>query len=1669
MSIRSASPPAGVGARRPPPLGVALPSLALLERSHQPVHTSPKAESPRAGQRQFRLEQFSPLAGRPEPKSPTLPSVPEPQEMEQEEGAEEPEPEVGDNECSLRKLKSSLDRLTRSRKEYNRTKDNLVKKLSDIITKFWAKRIVSEDILKNGVPEPTPFERPGWEYRAIKMDLDDVEYEEHLRRLEEQAQARADLARKKERALPVYRMLQTLRELLDVLGDTPSVEELKALSNSRDNLEPVVFEDFGMKTLWESMKKALGAFVAGYESRLKEEECFKRLQTDAAEEVQKLFDQHAEQLRIIDSKLGGETPPTGEAKDFTNAYIELLAKAWEAAKKLDVKEGLPDVQMDRVVAHLQSVKEGRDDEKKQKREDLEAMLDQKDEVPSYLELVKLRKDVGTLGRELKEKYETVLNSHAVAQKALQDALAGFLYSASDVEKFRDELGGELDADTAAKVAARIPLLQKYAVAQSYREFLDKYVKMQVTTRPHTINRRIEVLENLPDELKDDNDATLAADARKRLEKEGYEKKKQLLDKFLNPPASDSGSDRGSPLPFEDAFSELQTLLDDETSELTPAAATVFTAEYMGKVRKEVGARALVKMNAAMAADDPKEIDIDAYKNWGVPDESLEEARQYNAYLKKEGRDKILARKYLYMPTKTVRTQSSIPAAGVFNGVLASPEDFDAVFGEWLEFSLVPKGLADPQVTAVVEELVDAVVGGEEDVSFTDNDPRAFTPERHWFSTWRKHYVLQDDDDEHVRLLLAARNRQTATTTRQSAVFKTIGDRARNFEAYTTLVATKQVALDRLRAEIGIQKKNGLETIPMDFEDGVLGNSMLSLLGHRARALEAQSAAITNFAAVVAGEEKKAPAAPTPDIDGVIAPEVQQDYLKQKAVLDVRKHRVEVRKGIKANVALAQRTAKLAFDQEVQKFRDPDGELAKLRADNADLLAQLEEGAIDPDPELLRKFAALKAKMAALNLASGMAKRKLSALQKTTADTKQRAKIKVKMEQSFVATAAALITFREATDKAQMEFDDLAQDKKQEKDGPPSVPDLNGLLLGSLFTAEQYDALFFDDPEPTTADTRASQWSKLVAKGSTAPISVDDISDISQAVFNKGYARKLLLEHVRNLVKFDEKAQKQFVQLSSCLGSDEDTAVDKLMPFFESMLRYRNTMVAVKLLLVSDHDRERKTVAAAEKTEKNRPALLTRTKQKLDVERNHIPVAFWVYARQLLALDQGRLPDAFVQSQPAFLPLRIFAPPRVGKSATSLVAASLAKRLGMLSFYACGPNKITPIGEWKQKLESIGWTPAVESAGTRTAKAKKHLVNYDAVTVDDVFGPPLYSTNTLVEKDMIIYSHNGPPDDLERAGALLATLKMSHRVVFHIRDESQFLNKKEEVDTKFGAIYDAPPPRELTMLRHYYGNLYSLNCLVSATLFPTLAETGLWGYFGSMKQNTAVGLSAVAVPTGKGGISERIGAEFLPKLVPALTPEIPASYMGAEKLMPWTRNSRVVQLLANAANHTAIAGMGEEHMQRPEEFEEQSRTDLMPLPAELSAPDPDDPGSLLQHDYAAICLHFEDWLSFCEDRRVDTGEPVFVDADAAPKATRKTRSGKAAAQASAAMPSTPALPKDVKVGVVPMYIGALNHVVVGAGLASWVRAFGALSTGGTSTRPPSWIRTPWMPGFHVKII
>ena len=170
------------------------------------------------------------------------------------------------------------------------------------------------------------------------------------------------------------------------------------------------------------------------------------------------------------------------------------------------------------------------------------------------------------------------------------------------------------------------------------------------------------------------------------------------------------------------------------------------------------------------------------------------------------------------------------------------------------------------------------------------------------------------------------------------------------------------------------------------------------------------------------------------------------------------------------------------------------------------------------------------------------------------------------------------------------------------------------------------------------------------------------------VFARPAAALLLREHLRGM----QAAQRESnfwlgtsglvtTDVAAAFG-DENESVAQLLPTFEHMLRYK---YAVRYAKGDGHESQSR----------------------------------WQFiAERLLEGEKGRLPGQLYEHQPVFLPLRIAAPPRVGKSAAALLVASLARRCGFKIFYSVAPNKIAPLGELEGKLARLRWRSPVTNFG-----------------------------------------------------------------------------------------------------------------------------------------------------------------------------------------------------------------------------------------------------------------------------------------------------------------------------------------------------------------------------------
>lgn len=467
----------------------------------------------------------------------------------------------------------------------------------------------------------------------------------------------------------------------------------------------------------------------------------------------------------------------------------------------------------------------------------------------------------------------------------------------------------------------------------------------------------------------------------------------------------------------------------------------------------------------------------------------------------------------------------------------------------------------------------------------------------------------------------------------------------------------------------------------------------------------------------------------------------------------------------------------------------------------------------------------------------------------------------------------------------------------------------------------------EDPEVGVKTSGAAESSISVSKlPNKSGVKILDSATVFAAdplLFNRSFAKRLLTAHVNSLKEMHTRSMHfnpkvKYSNVGEAVNADTNTTVEQVLPFFETMLRYRNTMLMAKTFMLQQE------MQLALKGSANHRALAASLKT---IESFGLKPQWAVEALRMIEADNGRLPGQLYQRQPHFLPLRIFAPPRVGKSATALLTASIAKRVGMVTLYSVSPNKNTPIAELSKKLARMGWGDPQAAQEADRVSANRMIVDisnvqdermclqmrYNYYSVENVPGGPSAPGLSSKSKctpdynniDMVMYSSD-VADDAMRVGAILSDFKLKPVVTFHIRDEAQSLAKELKNEVMSCHKVDVPPPVLLQYLRAYYSNLYSLNCNVTATHFPTLLEYDLYGFMGTIEQNIRAGIPMTAPPDK---ISTYLGSHFLPKLVPALQPLRPTGYIGVDHFVTWTNSAQVEVTLQVGANHSGLNESG----------------------------------------------------------------------------------------------------------------------------------------------------------------
>lgn len=149
------------------------------------------------------------------------------------------------------------------------------------------------------------------------------------------------------------------------------------------------------------------------------------------------------------------------------------------------------------------------------------------------------------------------------------------------------------------------------------------------------------------------------------------------------------------------------------------------------------------------------------------------------------------------------------------------------------------------------------------------------------------------------------------------------------------------------------------------------------------------------------------------------------------------------------------------------------------------------------------------------------------------------------------------------------------------------------------------------------------------------------------------------------------------------------------------------------------------------------------------------------------------------TNPPMAPIVCSAPPRMGKSALSMLMASFAVKLGGTVLYGVAPNKRIPEAEMSDRLASL--------------------------------------TSKMIKMPMFLYSYDTYTGVIDANKKLQSVANTLNGWVLHIRDEAHNL-----------AICNDESVNRLEHLQNTYPILYGMNMCVSATILPVMGITGLVG-------------------------------------------------------------------------------------------------------------------------------------------------------------------------------------------------------------------------------------------------
>jgi len=191
-------------------------------------------------------------------------------------------------------------------------------------------------------------------------------------------------------------------------------------------------------------------------------------------------------------------------------------------------------------------------------------------------------------------------------------------------------------------------------------------------------------------------------------------------------------------------------------------------------------------------------------------------------------------------------------------------------------------------------------------------------------------------------------------------------------------------------------------------------------------------------------------------------------------------------------------------------------------------------------------------------------------------------------------------------------------------------------------------------------------------------------------------------------------------------------------------------------------------------------------------------------------DQRRPPkDAYrtekYLTNPPMAPIMCTAPPRMGKSALSLLMASFAVKMGGNVQYGVAPNKIIPVADIQKKLAQLGW---VQSWG-------------------------------MLPSEIRVYSHDDAKSVAATNVQLQATANSLIGWTLHIRDEAQNLVRATNLK---GSAVDQAQVSLKEELHNTFALFYGLSMCVSATLLPVMCLGPVTGNDESIRDLMDFGLA-----------------------------------------------------------------------------------------------------------------------------------------------------------------------------------------------------------------------------------